>query len=168
MTRSDQLYGTNPQVSRVVLPHRPQAGRFGSSSVVPNVSSPLSQVTNNEPSTPATTAASSVHSRDTPQTRKLESMAWVHEDARDPYAAQEPGTLAYYKSAAFRKKKLEGSVQVPGVAGEVCDEDDSYMEDDFKPAKPKLMMTFGMGGNVRRAASMKKADLRMQRSNKRT
>jgi hypothetical protein len=89
-------------------------------------------------------------------------MTW-YEGPRD-----EPGTVEYYKTYAFRKKSQE-SVAV-NISGKLKLEIDSKGQQDApkrrKMDKKTLIMVFRRT-NVRRAASNTKAAVRVQKANRR-
>lgn len=85
----------------------------------------------------------------------------------------EPGTAAFYKSWAFRQKVNEGTTMVPeqkkgGVSEGFYDSTDENFIEKTKHTEKKgsLVMVFSKT-SVRRASTQRKADGRMQRSNRR-
>ena len=83
-----------------------------------------------------------------------------------------PGTAAYYKSWTFRQKAEAGTTHVPGHGVEAdTNMEDSVDGDYYKKSveaeqKKSLVVIFGRT-NVRRASTQRKADLRMQKTNRR-
>lgn len=84
-----------------------------------------------------------------------------------------PGTAAYYKGRAFRKKVASGQAQVPG-GQDRSDEDnedrsgeDCLQQPPETPKSKSLIVVIGRT-NVRRAKPQRKVDQRGQRSNRRT
>ncbi len=84
-----------------------------------------------------------------------------------------PGAAAYYRSRTFYKKKEAGTVQVPDCSAKPIGEDDddeayeSMSEDTSGSAKPRSLVMILSRTNVRRASVKGKAQLRMQRQNRR-
>jgi hypothetical protein len=83
--------------------------------------------------------------------------------------AHRPGTTAYYKSYAFRKKKNKGEDQVPGRKRERDEDvDKEDAADDVLPdTKKKSLVMILSRTSVRRAKVHGKAQTRLQRQNKR-
>lgn len=88
----------------------------------------------------------------------------VYEDSEDESLANRPGHTAYYKSHKFQDKVAAGKVH---GSGGIRDRATPSKRESAKLAKPQpLVMIFGLN-NVRRAKVGKKADLRLQKHNKR-
>lgn len=84
-----------------------------------------------------------------------------------------PGTRAFYKSWAFRKKVNAGNNQVPGKNVEHSDGDNDKTDTDYKKKSKrtdsaKSFMLIFSRTNVRRANTQRKVDERMQRANRRS
>lgn len=101
-------------------------------------------------------------------TAKPEPAQYTLDD--DPHDA--PGTAAYYKSWAFRKKVNEGTTHVPGHKGEAGEDIDDSADEGYNK-KPKqvartesLVMVFSRT-SVRCANTQRKMDRRMQKANRR-
>lgn len=83
-----------------------------------------------------------------------------------------PGTAAYYKSWAFRKKVNAGTNQVPGRDaghGKSADKD-SYEHFDkasTKTYQTKSLVVISSRTNARRASTQRKVDKRIQKANRR-
>ncbi len=86
-----------------------------------------------------------------------------------------PGAAAYYRSRTFYKKKEAGTVQrsrcsANSIGDDDDDDDEAYKsmsEDTSGSAKPRSLVMILSRTNVRRASVKGKAQLRMQRQNKR-
>jgi hypothetical protein len=92
------------------------------------------------------------------------------DDDTDSALSHLPGTAAYYKSRAFKKKEKEGKIQEPARHDEdpaVSNDEDEEME-DTEPYKPKSLIMIFSRTTVRRSTTNDKFFLRMQRYNKRT
>ena len=81
-----------------------------------------------------------------------------------------PGTAAYYKSWAFRKKVNAGTNQVPGRDAEHGRgvDDNAYEDFDTKAHQAKTLVVISSRTNARRASTQRKVDKRMQKANRRT
>lgn len=83
-----------------------------------------------------------------------------------------PGTAAYYKSWAFRKKVNAGTNQVPGrdaeyeniVSNNVCEE---LNKASTKLHQARSLVMISSRTNARRASTQRKVNRRMQKANKR-
>lgn len=97
---------------------------------------------------------------------KYKPTNWIFEDDEDETFADKPGHAAYYKSRKFQAKVAAGEVQVPGgVRSNSFVSRKQAMERKRAKSEP-LVMIFGLH-NVRRARVDRKADLRLQKHNKR-
>ncbi|KAF3003698.1 hypothetical protein E8E13_008916 [Curvularia kusanoi] len=111
----------------------------------------------------------------TTRSAKPSTTKYVHYTL-DPGPRHVPGTATYYKSSAFRQKKLKGDVQVPGGdrdAGVNSNDNADDNDDDNRlpktsgtRAKSSSVLVFSHTG-VRKASSKRKVDERKKRASRR-
>lgn len=95
---------------------------------------------------------------------KYKRTQWVYEDSEDESLASRPGHAVYYKSRKFQDKVAAGKVH--GHRGFQAKPEFSKRGPTKLAKQQSLVMIFGLN-NVRRAKAGKKANLRLQKHNKR-